>query len=304
MIFSSIAPSSGLRDVIRDYLIAHFRFDPAEPVPFKRYAPKPEQGITFFVRGRPSTVNPFTREVRVAPSVAIFGQQMKRCNVYLPPEFLMFRVHFQPGALFRVLNIPLYEFGEDYFDAELILGRDVRDVSEQLANARTYAEMVEAVEAYLVSTAAKSKEEVLPVDRVAERLTADRLDISLDRLASQACLSPRQFNRRFTERIGVGPKLYSRLIRYHRAHLFKAENPTISWPRVAIEFGYTDYQHLVRDFRQFTDATPTSWLREDATSPENVLAPSGTEHFLAHSNHGMSDSYHAIRENRNIMVLR
>jgi AraC-like DNA-binding protein len=265
-----------LRELVRDYLIAHFRFDPHKPVPHKRYAPKPEQGITFFVRGRPSTVNPFTEEARVAPSVAIFGQQMKRCNVYLPPEFLMFRVHFQPGALFRVLNIPLYEFGDDYFDAELILGRDVRDVSERLANAETYAEMVEAVEAYLARAATVAEKKVVPVDRAAERLTADPINISLDWLASQACLSPRQFNRRFTERIGVGPKLYSRLIRYYRAHIFKTENPTVAWPRVAIEFGYTDYQHLVRDFRQFTNANPTSWLREDATSPENILARSAT----------------------------
>ncbi|HEU4747342.1 MAG TPA: helix-turn-helix domain-containing protein [Gemmatimonadaceae bacterium] len=276
MIFSSIAPSPGLRESIRDYLIAHFRFDPEKPVPYKRYAPRPEQGITFFVRGRPSIVNPLTEEIRVAPSVAVFGQQMKRCNVYLPPEFLMFRVHFQPGALFRVLNIPLYEFGEDYFDAELALSRDVRDVSERLAAAESYAEMVEAVEAYLVRSVAKSKQKMLPVDRAAERLTDDPLDISLDWLAREACLSPRQFNRKFTERIGVGPKVYSRLIRYHRAHLFKAAHPTIAWPRVAIEFGYTDYQHLVRDFREFTNATPNSWLREDAASPENVLTRSGT----------------------------
>lgn len=277
MIFSCIAPSPGLRHVVRDYLIAHFRFDPEKPVPHKRYSPKPEQGITFFVRGRPSIVNPLTGEIRVAPPVAIFGQQMKRCNVHLTPEFLMFRVHFQPGALFRVLKVPLYEFGEDYFDAELILGAAVQDVSERLATANSYAEMVETVEGYLLRSVVRATENVLPLDRAAARLTADPVHSSLDWLARQACLSPRQFNRKFTERIGVGPKLYSRLVRYHRAYLYKAAHPAIAWPTVAIAFGYTDYQHLVRDFRQFTNATPTTWLLEDAASPENVLTRSGTE---------------------------
>ena len=277
MIFSSIAPSPGLRELVRDYLIAHFRFDPEKPVPYKRYAPRPEQGITFFIRGRPSIVNPLTEEMRVAPSVAIFGQQMKRCNVYLAPEFLMFRVHFQPGALFRALNIPLYEFGEDYFDAELALSRDVRDVSERLAAVQSYAEMIEAVEAYLVRSLARVTQSPDPVDHAAARLTAGPLHITVDWLAREACLSPRQFNRKFTDRMGVGPRLYSRLVRYHRACLFKAAHPTIAWPRVAIEFGYTDYQHLVRDFREFTNATPNSWLQEDAASPENVLTRSGTD---------------------------
>lgn len=53
MIFSTIAPSPRLQDFVRDYLIAHFRFDLGKPIPHKRYAPKPEQGITFFVRGSP-----------------------------------------------------------------------------------------------------------------------------------------------------------------------------------------------------------------------------------------------------------
>lgn len=280
MIFSCIAPSPGLRDFVRDYLIAHFCFDPGEPVPHKRYAPKPEQGITFFVRGCPSIVNPLTEETRVAPPVAIFGQQMKRCNVHLGPEFLMFRVHFQPGALFRVLNIPLYEFGEDYFDAELVLGREVREVSERLATARSYTEMVEVVESYLVRRFAKATRHVPPVDRAAMRLTADPLHVSLSWLARQACLSPRQLNRKFTERIGVGPKLYSRLVRFHRAYLFKVAHPSIAWPAVALEFGYTDYQHMVRDFRQFTNATPNAWLQEDGGSPENAVRDSGTRWLL------------------------
>lgn len=274
MIFSSIAPSPALQDFVRDYLIAHFRFDPGQPVPYKRYAPKPEQGITFFVRGRPRIIDPLSDRIREAPAVAIFGQQMKRCDVHLAPEFLMFRVHFQPGALFRLLGIPLNEFGEDYFDAEPVLGRDVLDVSESLDTAGSYTEMVEAVESYLVRSVARAAQNVLPVDKAAGQLMADPVHASVDWLARQAFLSPRQLNRKFNERIGVGPKLYGRLVRFHRAYLFKVAHPTLAWPTVAHQFGYTDYQHMVRDFRQFTNATPTAWLHEDRGSPENALGGS------------------------------
>lgn len=277
MIFSYVAPSPALREFVRDYLIAHFVFDPQTPAPLKPYAPKPEQGITFFIRGRPRMVNPLTEEIQEAPSVSVFGQQVVRCDVQLPAEFLMFRVHFQPGALFRALNIPLCEFDGTYFDAELVLSREVRDVSEQLATARSYAEMVATVEPYLVRSVERAKQAVHPVDRAANRLTANPLHASLDWLARQACLSPRQLNRKFTERMGVGPKLYSRLVRFHRAYLFKAAHPTIAWSTVAIEFGYTDYQHMVRDFKQFASATPNSWLLEDRQSPENALAHAGAE---------------------------
>jgi len=277
MIFSTVMPRPRLRELVRDYLIAHFRFDPGAAIPHKRYAPKPEQGITFFVRGRPSMVNPITGEVRVAPSAAIFGQQMKRVDVQLAPEFLMFRVHFQPGALYRALTVPLYEFGEDYFDAELVLGSDVRIVNERLSSAQSCAEMVEVVEAYLLQMEDRASRNIVPLDRAAAQLTTEPLHASMDWLARQACLSPRQFNRKFTERIGVGPKLYARLLRFQRAYLFKAANPATPWPTVALQFGYTDYQHMVRDFRQFTNVTPNAWLQEDGASPEHALRQSGPE---------------------------
>lgn len=276
MTFSSVAPGPCLAGFVRDYLIAHFRFDPGESVPHKRYAPKPEQGITFFVRGAPRMVDLATDEVRVAPPVAIFGQQVNRCDVHLAPEFLMFRVHLQPGVLFRLLKVPLDEFGEDYFDAEVLLGGEVQEVSERLASARSYGEMVEVVEKYLLRLLGRVEPAIPPVDRAALRLTSDPLNTSVDWLARQSCLSPRQLNRKFKQRIGVGPKLYSRLLRFHRAHLFKVAHPDIAWPTLAIRFGYTDYQHMVRDFKQFTNAAPNAWLQEDRRSPEYALRDSLT----------------------------
>lgn len=274
MEFSYILPSPCLRFAVRNYLIAHFVFDPAQPAPMKPYAPRPEQGITFFIKGRPSVVNPLTGEVDTAPPVSIFGQQSTRCNVHLASEFLMFRVHFQPGVLCCLLKMPLHELGENYCDAELILRDDVREVSERLAAAGSYAQMVALVEAYLQRAIARVGPEVHPVDRIAARLIADPWHPSLDGLARWAGLSRRQFNRKFSERIGLAPKPYSRLVRFHHACRFKTAHPAFGWPAVALEFGYTDYQHMVRDFRDFTGTTPPAWLREDAASPEYGLAAS------------------------------
>lgn len=271
MRFSYIPPSPHLRHAIRDYLVAHFRFDPETPAPLKPYVPKPEQGITFFVRGRPRMVDPVTGDAHDAPAVALFGQQVLRCNVHLAREFLMLRVHFQPGALFRLCNVPLQEFGTGYFDAEAVLGQDVRDVSDGLATARDYAGMIGLVEAFLTRCIERSQHDVHAVDRVASHLATEPVLPSVDWLAREACLSPRQFNRRFTERMGVGAKLYGRLVRFHRACVFKARHPAVAWTSVALHFGYTDYQHLVRDFRQFANVAPNAWLREERAAPEHVL---------------------------------
>lgn len=270
MIFSSIKPIPALQPFVRDYLIAHFIFNNEKPIPIKPYAPKPEQGITFFVKGGARMACPQTGATE-APPVSIFGQQVTRCNIHLTAEFLMFRVHFKPGVLFRLLNVPVVEFSGAYFDAELVLGKKMQEVNEQLAGAKSYTEMVAAVENFLLKMVGRAKQDVHSVDHVADCLTAEPSRFSLDWLASQACLSPRQFNRKFTERMGVGPKLYSRLVRFYYAYLFKEAHPHIDWFTVAIHFGYADYQHLVKDFKQFTNATPNLWIQEEGASPEKLL---------------------------------
>ena len=271
MLYKYVIPSPILQDFVRDYLVAHFIFGGNEPIPIKRYAPKPEQGITFFPKGFVSIACQDNSTLITAPKVSLFGQQLSSYNFHLTQEYLMFRVHFHPGALYKLLGIPLPEFTDQYSDAAAIINREVEDVNERLANCADYAQMVQVVETYLKSKIKKAKKDHYLLDDVAAYMLAHHSKFSLDSLANQSCLSPRQFNRKFTERIGVGPKLYSRIIRFYKAYKYKENNPAADWLSVAILFDYADYQHLVKDFKEFAGATPAIWAYEDDQSPERIL---------------------------------
>lgn len=271
MIYQYIAPSPVLQEFVRDYLIAHFVFDKNQQIPFKPYSPKPEQTITFLPRGNLTISNPATGETKAAPGISLCGQQISRYNFYLTSEYLMLRVHFQPGALYRLLRMPLIEFSDGWFDAEEVIGREIQQVNERLCNCTNYHQMLAVTEEYLISKLKTLKAGHHPLDAVAAHLFADPSRFSLDWLAKQACLCPRQFNRRFTERMGVGPKLYSRVVRFYKAYQYKESHPQADWFNISILFGYSDYQHMVKDFKQFAQVTPNLWINQDNQSPERIL---------------------------------
>ncbi len=271
MIYQYIAPSPVLQEYVRDYLVAHFIFHKGQVIPYKPYSPKPEHTITFLPKGNLTLRHPLSGEAQIAPAISICGQQVSRYNFYLSTEYLMLRVHFHPGALFRLLRIPLGEFTNHWLDATAVLGDEISDVNDQLANCLGYAHMLEVVEYYLISKINKLKVDAHLLDKVATCLLTNPCRFSLDWLARQACLCPRQFNRRFTERMGVGPKLYSRIVRFYKAYQYKEAHPEEDWLSVALLFGYTDYQHLVKDFKQFSQATPGLWISQDNQSPERIL---------------------------------
>ena len=80
--------------------------------------------------------------------------------------------------------------------------------------------------------------------------------IKIDDLVKKACISNRQFERTFKDRMGVSPKFYSRLVRFGKAWLLKENNPYMTWTQVAYECNYFDQMHLVRDFKVFADTNP------------------------------------------------
>jgi transcriptional regulator GlxA family with amidase domain len=80
--------------------------------------------------------------------------------------------------------------------------------------------------------------------------------VKIDQLAKDACLSNRQFERVFKERIGLSPKFYSRLVRFTKAWLIKENNPAVTWTEIAYSCGYFDQMHLIRDFQAFTGTNP------------------------------------------------
>ena len=71
--------------------------------------------------------------------------------------------------------------------------------------------------------------------------------------------------------MGISPKLYSRIVRFFRAYQYKEAHPSENWLGIALLFGYTDYQHLAKDFREFALAGPNLWISEDNQSPERIL---------------------------------
>jgi AraC-like DNA-binding protein len=73
------------------------------------------------------------------------------------------------------------------------------------------------------------------------------------------------------QRIGVTPKYYARLCRFWKAFKEKENRPDLDWLSLALDHGYTDYEHLAKDFRQFAGVTPIILLQETARDPERAL---------------------------------
>ena len=113
-----------------------------------------------------------------------------------------------------------------------------------------------------------------PIQRAADAIAAHPAVVDMHAMAAASYLSVRQFERVFLAQVGVAPKLFGQIVRFAQALEVKSRQPQRTWAGVAVEAGYYDQMHLVRESHRFGGASPSvlieSWID---CAPDEVLAP-------------------------------
>ncbi len=260
-------PAPPLRPFVQHYLLVHACYAGGGPGrAVKPMPPAPQQCLYFYPRSALRTVvhaDP-TRTRQLAGSFVV-APQLQRVDLHFGPDHLMLCAAFWPGGLQRLLGVPVKELLDVPVEGRALLGPAVADLEARLAELADYGAMLAALDAYLLGAWRRLRGHAeRPLDRLLSvLLPTGRATHSLDSLAAEACLSPRQFERGFFERVGLPPKLYARIVRFDAAYRLKSRQPGLDWLAVAVQCGYYDYRHLLRDFHAFAGVTPPRLLAAD-----------------------------------------
>jgi AraC-like DNA-binding protein len=260
--YHTYPPTQKLIDFVRELQILHIRWENNEPLPppFITCLANTEQNLYFYPKDGIKLVPDINSAGIEAPLVIITGPKNKPIGLKFGKDYLMLKVAFQPTGLYRILHIPMQKTVNTGLDAGDFFGKDILDINIALGNAGSYDEMIEIVSSFLEIKIENDLDTQEPIDRVAIEMLNPCANLSLEEWASMACLSLRQFERNFKLRVGISPKMYTRIVRFEHAMKIKSRTPEKSWSDIALVSEYTDASHLLKEFRQFADFPPGSLL--------------------------------------------
>lgn len=266
----NVLPHPVLRPYIKHYLLLHVQLKGIpEHQRIKPIPPDAEQSIFFYPRSEVKTIVNSTSETRTTPSSIIVGQKTSRINIQFGEDHLIIQVCFQPGFLYQFLGkTPITLFQDKEINAEDLTGPGMAELNERLQEETDYHRMLGLIDAFLLKKIKGIQTDRHPIDQAIIAMKNSEKRLSLDWLADQACLSTRQFERKFQDRIGMSPKFFGRIARFDRAFKLKAQHPQLDWLDVAYACGYFDFSHLLRDFRQFADVPPSMLIVQEMRSPD------------------------------------
>jgi AraC-like DNA-binding protein len=208
---------------------------------------------------------------RTLSGVAVSGTYSEAFIINAMQHAAMMGVHFRPGGASAVLGIPSVEIADAHVDLAAIWGSAVvREVRERMCAAPRHQERFRFLEHVLIERLRSPLRRHAAVPLALGCFTATGMGASVREVARQTGLSYRRFLTVFRAEVGLSPKLFCRILRFHHVHALAQRRGGIDWAQIALECGFFDQSHLVNEFRAISGLTPSEYQR-DLTETRNLL---------------------------------
>ncbi|WKG06318.1 helix-turn-helix domain-containing protein [Mycolicibacterium sp. HK-90] len=173
----------------------------------------------------------------------------------------MVGVHFKPGGVRAVLGIAPHELLDAHLDLDALWNR-AADLRARICAATSTAQRLAIVESALLTHSRNGPEPTREVSFAMDALRVGSRQPSIHALAREVGFSHRRLIQLFTDQVGMPPKRFARLQRFRHAHDDVYSAPSSPhWPTFAIEHGYADQSHMIREFQEFSGMTPAEQRR-------------------------------------------
>ena len=260
-----ILPHLSLAGFVQFYQLLEFDTDGQELA--RPWHGSVDQHIVFFLKDKPLYLRDDKRGyfVEGTHNIAVVGlatqfNGLMRFN----GQYKCFLIQFAPTGLSKIFGLPSQEITNTIYAADELFGRAAKELLDQLQNASSLEGMASFADKFLTDFIGKKKYVHLldGITKISNELPTLKGILRPVEYADRVNMSLRNFERKFHEQVGISAKMYARLLRFNEAIKLKMQQPGKDWVSIAFECGYYDYQHMVKDFKEFADASPTYFFSQ------------------------------------------
>jgi len=172
---------------------------------------------------------------------------------------------FTPWGAAAALPVPLRDVSDRHVHLQdLFPATVVTELEEKISSASSPAQRAALLQNFIRASALRECDRV--VEQATQMIRRSGGQNSVAAIAREVGLSERQLERRFVDRIGVGPKALMRIVRFQS--VVQLHRRGTRWLDAAMECGYFDQSHLARDLKALTGLLPSDFLAR----PESAVA--------------------------------
>jgi len=172
-------------------------------------------------------------------------------------------VRIRAGALGRFTRVPLRELKDTQVGVQELWGRAGAELASRIVEAENFEARTRLIEAFLLRRLAETPFDPL-LERALARIYREPAAIAVETLAQQCGISRRQLERRITDYFGQSPVELRCLARFFHVTRRLMLEPETDILASALDVGYYDQSHFIREFKRFAGMPPQSFRRATA----------------------------------------
>lgn len=179
------------------------------------------------------------------------------------------QIDFTPLGAYRFFGMPMREVAAqtvalEQFGAPDVLG-PLDDLTGRLYDAPDWATRFVMLDRFIRRRLAAGRAPSGAIAWAWRQLAVSGGQCRVAALAREIGWSCKHLAGRFAIEVGVGPKTAGRILRFARARRsIDAARGQIAWADLAIDWGYADQAHLIREFHAMAGVTPADYVRDIA----------------------------------------
>lgn len=273
--FRILLPSAPLRSFVRYYWV--LKCHPNVPVQPEYLASDGFEEIIFSYGGaylRTETLAGVSRDQVIRRSYVVGCKSPGvTCSRYAALNIV--GIKLWPQALHSLLGIALSELDEKVVALQDIARPWLKSLELALFDAKDEQTIKATLDQALERACLGQRSNEL-LDFSLQRIFTARGNIGVDDILQATGCHYRTLEKQFKQRVGLSPKALAKIIRFkHVMHALQSSNTAYGAMRLrdlsVQDFGFYDQSHFIKEFKFFTGATPTAFLRASREISTQVL---------------------------------
>lgn len=191
----------------------------------------------------------------------IAGVHTGRFTTKLEGKGWVFGVKFRPGAFRPYFGRSMASLRDRSVPIDQVFGAKGAALARKVSDLRGDAEKAAAVDRFLNERKTPADPNIERVGEIVDEIAENREIVSVEQVAERWRFGKRSLQQLFNSYVGVGPKWVINRYRLHEAIERLQEGARVSFTELAVELGYFDQAHFIRDFRKLVGCTPAAFAR-------------------------------------------
>jgi AraC-like DNA-binding protein len=194
----------------------------------------------------------------------IRGPARKKFSRLLDDKGGVFAVKFTPGGFYPFVGAPVSGFSDKIVRLRDVFGQRGDDLNRAVLAEDTDLSRINLVESFLLArlrNVDEADENVPKVTEIVYQIAKDRGILKVQDLVERYTLNKRTLQRLFAKYVGVSPKWVIQRYRLNEAAEELATGESISQAELALNLGYSDQAHFIRDFKSIVGVSPAAYAR-------------------------------------------